>query len=545
MQQNKLNVAAYCRVSTDKDDQANSLVSQRQFFEEYIRQNPDWNLVEIYYDEGISGTSMKKREAFNRMIADAKDGRIDYILTKEVSRLARNTVDILQVTRDLKDSRVGVFFMNDNIDTLYKEGELRLTIMASIAQEESRKTSERVKWGQKRRMEQGVVFGRDMLGYRVRNGQLEIVPEEAEVVRSIFHKYLHEGKGTTTIANELREAGISTIKGNLWSNTVLLRVLRNEKYVGDLLQKKTYTPDYLTHAKKYNNGEEDKVYIRDHHEAIIDRNTWEATQRELERRSPSAENRSKYSNRYWCSGKLICGECGCPMVSRKKNLKNGGRRKAWICTSATRRGVARLDRAGNEVGCDNGSVNEKVLVAAVRYVLLMLQSDKDSLVQEIMRDIRSVQSEVPTVNVELVQKHIAELEGKKTKAIDLLLEGLITKEDLRVQKERYDMEIEQEKKKLQTNDLMKKVFDKQKENLAGYVQELERMMSFDVDSEEIYRETVEKIILYKDHSLVLKLRGLPFHVKLKYETTGKMDRYKITFTSAEIQMEEEVKTTEN
>ncbi len=545
MQQNKLNVAAYCRVSTDKDDQANSLVSQRQFFEEYIQRNPNWDLVEVYYDEGISGTSMKKREAFNRMIADAKDGRIDYILTKEVSRFARNTVDTLQVTRDLKAIHVGVLFMNDNIDTMDESEELRLSIMATIAQEESRKTSERVKWGQKRRMEQGVVFGRDMLGYRVRNGQLEIVPEEAEVVRSIFHKYLHEGKGTTTIANELREAGISTIKGNLWSNTVLLRVLRNEKYVGDLLQKKTYTPDYLTHAKKYNNGEEDKVYIRDHHEAIIDRNTWEATQRELERRSPSVERRSKHSNRYWCSGKLICGECGCPMVSRKKNLKNGGQRKAWVCTSAIRHGIAKLDRAGNEVSCDNGSVNEKVLVAAVRYVLLMLQSDKDSLVQEIMRDIRSVQSEVPMVNVELIQKHIADIEGKKAKAIDLLLEGLITKEDLRVQKERYDMEIEQEKKKLQASERMKKEFDKQKENLAGYVQELEHMMSFDVDSEEIYRETVEKIILYKDHSLVIKLRGLPFYVNLKYETAGKMEYYKITFTSAEIQIEEEVKNTEN
>ena len=158
MQQKKLNVAAYCRVSTDKDDQANSLASQQQFFEEYIQKNPEWNLVEIYYDEGISGTSTRKRGAFNRMIADAKNGRIDYIFTKEVSRFARNTVDTLQITRDLKAIRVGVLFVNDNIDTLEKDGELRLSIMATIAQEESRKTSERVKWGQKRRMEQGVIW---------------------------------------------------------------------------------------------------------------------------------------------------------------------------------------------------------------------------------------------------------------------------------------------------------------------------------------------------------------------------------------------------
>lgn len=536
MQQKKLNVAAYCRVSTDKDDQANSLASQQQFFEEYIQKNPEWNLVEIYYDEGISGTSTRKRGAFNRMIADAKNGRIDYIFTKEVSRFARNTVDTLQITRDLKAIRVGVLFVNDNIDTLEKDGELRLSIMATIAQEESRKTSERVKWGQKRRMEQGVVFGNDLLGYRVKNGKLEIVPEEAEIVRMIFHKYLHEGKGTSTIANELREAGIPTIKGNLWSNTVLLRVLRNEKYVGDLLQKKTYTPDYLTHTKKYNNGTEDKVYIHQHHEAIIDRETWDATQQELERRSSGKH--TKHSNRYWCSGKLICGECGCPMVSRKKNLKHAGTRKAWICASATRHGVAKLDQMGNEVGCDNGSVNEKVLVAAVRYVLFMLQSDKDALVQEIMKDIRSVQSEVPTVDVELIQKHIADIEKKKVKAIDLMIEGVITKEDLRVQKERYDIEIEQEKKKLQANEQIQKELEQQKEDLVGYVQELERMMRFDVDSEEIYKETVEKITLYKNHSLEIKLKGLPFYVKLNYETAGKMEQYAVTFTLVEIYTEE-------
>ena len=169
-----LNVAAYCRVSTDKSDQKNSFEGQKSYFESYIKSHRDWKLINIYADEGITGTSTKKRKEFNTMISDAKSGKINMIITKEVSRFARNTVDTLQYTRELKAAGVSVFFINDNINTMDNDGELRLTIMASIAQEESRKTSERVKWGQKRRMEQGVVFGRNILGYHLKNGVLTV-----------------------------------------------------------------------------------------------------------------------------------------------------------------------------------------------------------------------------------------------------------------------------------------------------------------------------------------------------------------------------------
>ena len=267
-----IKVAAYCRVSTDKDDQINSFESQKGYFERQINLNPDWELTEIYADEGLTGTSTKKRKAFNKMIADAHLGKFNLILTKEVSRFARNTVDTLQYTRELKALNIGVRFLLDNIYTLDADAELRLTIMASLAQEESRKTSERVKWGQKRQMEKGVVFGRDMLGYDVINGVMHINEEGAEIVKLIFHKFVFEKKGCCTIARELREAGYKTITGNtMWSNTVILKALRNEKYCGDLTQKKTYTPDYLTHSKKYNHGEEDFVTLKNHHEPIIDR----------------------------------------------------------------------------------------------------------------------------------------------------------------------------------------------------------------------------------------------------------------------------------
>jgi len=190
----KKRVAAYCRVSTDKDDQTNSFESQQRYFKEYIERNPDWELYEIFADEGTSGTSTKKRKAFNRMISCAKLGDFDLIITKEISRFARNTLDSVYYTRELKKHGVGVIFMNDNINTLDADAELRLTIMSSIAQEESRKTSDRVKWGQKRQMEQGVVFGRDMLGYDVQNGQMFINEDGAKVVRIIFKKFVREAK---------------------------------------------------------------------------------------------------------------------------------------------------------------------------------------------------------------------------------------------------------------------------------------------------------------------------------------------------------------
>ena len=275
-------VAAYCRVSTDHEDQANSFENQQRYFRQYIQRHPDWELYDIFADEGLSGTTTKKRKAFNRMIACARNGEIDLILTKEISRFARNTLDSISYTRELKRIGVGVIFMNDNINTLDGDAELRLAIMSSIAQEESRKTSERVKWGQKRQMEQGVVFGRSMLGYDVKDGKMTINEEGAEVVRLIFHKFVKEGKGTHVICRELQEAGIGPMRAKEWRNTVILRLLRNEKYCGDLVQKKTYTPDYLSHNKKYNKGQEEFVIIKDHHAPIISREVFDEANRILD-----------------------------------------------------------------------------------------------------------------------------------------------------------------------------------------------------------------------------------------------------------------------
>ena len=282
--QGKQRVAAYCRVSTDQEDQINSLESQQRYFRQYIQNHQDWELFAVFADEGLSGTNTKKRKAFHHMIDCARSGKLDLIITKEISRFARNTLDSIAYTRELKRLGVGVIFMNDNINTLDGDAELRLAILSSIAQEESRRTSQRVKWGQKRQMEQGVVFGRSMLGYDVKNGKMTINPEGAEVVRLIFRKYVWEGKGTHVIARELLEAGIHPMRSERWSNTVILRLLRNEKYCGDLVQKKTYTPDYLSHDKKYNKGQEEFVIIKNHHQPIISRELFDEANRILDER---------------------------------------------------------------------------------------------------------------------------------------------------------------------------------------------------------------------------------------------------------------------
>ena len=365
----KVKAAAYCRVSTDRDEQAGSLASQRLYFEEYIKCHEELEFSGVYYDEGISGTQTQKRQGFIRMIEDALNHRIDLILTKEVSRFARNTVDTLSYTRRLKEAGIGVIFIIDNIDTRQPDGELRLTIMASLAQEESRKTSERVKWGQKRRMERGVVFGRDLLGYTVKKGKLEINEAEVPVVRAIFRKYTEEGKGTHIIARELLAEGMRPREAAVWSPAVILRILRNEKYAGDLCQKKTVTPDYLTHRKKYNHGEEEMICIADHHEPIIDRNLWNRTQKELQKRSRSAAKGERYSSRYWCSGKLYCGICGNRFVSRTKICKNGARYHAWRCTAASGGRTSKQGEAGTRITCGNRSVNEQSLLTCMEYCL--------------------------------------------------------------------------------------------------------------------------------------------------------------------------------
>lgn len=525
----KIRVAAYARVSSDKDDQLNSLENQKSFFADYIKSRVEWEFVGVYWDEGISGTQTIKRKGFNNMIADAMNKKIDLIITKEVTRFARNTVDTLWHARELKERGVGIIFILDNIDTRDADSEYRLTIMASNAQEESRKTSERVKWGQRRQMEKGVVFGRDLLGYTVKNGILHINPEEVPVVKAIFHKYTNEGKGTHVIARELLEEGMQPKRVKLWSNVVILRVLRNEKYVGDLCQKKTITPNYLTHKKKYNRGEEDMIYLKDHHEPIISRDLWNRTQEELKRRSKmTKEQKMKYSNRHWCSGKIRCAECGSSFVRRTKKLKNGTRYKAWRCHEIAQYGAKKKKLNGKIVGCNNLSVNEKSLVACMNYCILFLRDEKESLQKEMLQEIEkiNIKKNERKYDEKIIKEKIKKYELKKKNVVDLMLDGIISKKDLKEQIEWYDKKISALTQNLMDIDNQCQDNSKNAFIMQEYIEALDEIMDIEKPSEMVYKEILDHIDVHKEHIIDIWLKGVPFGISLKIETKGRAETYK-------------------
>lgn len=532
-----LQAAAYARVSTEHDDQMNSLASQKLYFTNFICSQPGMKLSEVYYDEGISGTQTNKRAGFNQMIEDAMQGKFNLILTKEVSRFARNTVDTLYYTRKLKEAGVGVIFTMDNIDTRDTDGELRLTIMASLAQEESRKTSERVKWGQKRRMEQGVVFGRDLLGYTVKDGVLSVNEEEVPVVKAIFHKYTNESKGTHVIARELLEEGFHPKRIKQWSNTVILRALRNEKYVGDLCQKKTYTPDYLTHKKKYNCGQEEKVYIKDHHEGIIDRDLWDRTQEELRRRSPSEEQKSRHSNRYWCSGKICCGECGCRFISRTKK-RQAGTYRAWWCYQKSRHGGPKM-LDGQKVGCSNRSVNERALFACVKYCLDLLCNDKERIRKEVLTDIQTICSAPEeTMDPAKVRPKMDAIEEKKRKSFDAMLDGMLSKEDLQKQTEWYDKELAHLQHLIVQSRKNEECYHMGQKKMEQFEISLDEILGFGHENDLLYREILEKIVVYREEErgcnrLVVWLKSLPFGIQLRIRSAGSGERFRTEILETE------------
>lgn len=506
----KKRVAAYCRVSTDHEDQANSFESQQRYFRQYIAHNPDWELFEIFADEGISGTNTKKRKEFNRMITCAKNGDFDLIITKEISRFARNTLDSIYYTRDLKKHGVGVIFMNDGINTLDGDAELRLAIMASIAQEESRKTSERVKWGQKRQMEQGVVFGRSMLGYDVKDGKMTINEEGAKVVRLIFHKFVNEGKGTHVIARELREAGIKPMRVKEWHNTVILRVIRNEKYCGDLVQKKTYTPDFLSHEKKYNRGQEEFVIIQDHHEPIISKELFEEANRILDEKTLSPEVKAKHSNRYPFSGKIKCGCCGAGYVSRYKKRKNGSQYKAWRCYEAARNGSPHVDRSGNKVGCSGLSIRNEDAVHIMCLVTQSLKFNRKAIANNLMTVIRRIIAMDSTgTDVQKIKEKIQTVEEKRLKLLDIYMSGIISKEEFAAARLKCDEEIMELQSIIDSVEKQQTMVRQQEDLLSEIGKTINEIINGIEEEDVFYKHILDRMVVNDKNHIDVYLNLLP------------------------------------
>ena len=509
-----IQVAAYCRVSTDKEDQANSFEAQQRYFRDCIDRNPNWELQEIYADEGLSGTNTKKRPQFNRMIRAAREGKIDLIITKEVSRFARNTLDTLEYTRTLQRLGIGVIFLIDNINTLDSDGELRLTIMASLAQEESRKTSNRVKWGQTQSMQRGVVFGGSLLGYDVVNGTMKVNPEGAKIVRTIFHKYLNERKGSGVIAKELREEGILSSRGNIkWTATTVLKILKNEKYCGDLIQQKTYTPDYLSHEKKYNKGQLDFVVLRDHHEPIIDRETWEAVQREMARRNIGDTQKSGHGNRYPLSGKLKCGSCSSSFMSRTKKNRRGEPYKIWRCGKATTEGKLHTDAQGNPMGCDVGrQIREDVAMDILKRAVAAVELDREEVIRNLTRIVEGVLKDSRDDGSDDLKRLNWELEGekeKKQRAMEEFFDRTITKADFQFMNERCDRKIAQIQEQIAVIEKRCKL-DTQTTGVKKDVREAIRgIIKGERDSDDFYGRLLHHMTLHSDGKVEVSLNLLP------------------------------------
>lgn len=332
----KKRVAGYARVSTELEEQANSYQAQVVFYTQYIKSNPDWVFVKVYTDEGITGTSMEHRKGFKQMIADALAGKIDLIVTKSVSRFARNTVDSLVTIRQLKEKGVEVFFEKENIKTFDSKGELLLTIMSSLAQEESRSISENVTWGKRKNFKDGKVefaFKR-VLGFdRGPDGKPVINEEQAVIVRDIYNMFLSGGT-PSSIAKNLTEKGIKTsLGGSKWYPNTILSILKNEKYVGDALLQKTFSVDYLTKKRIKNNGEIPQYYVEDSHPAIVSREIYNLVKEELKTRS----KRGAKIGGYLFSGKVFCADCGSVYGAKLWHSTSKYRKVVWQCNGKYRK----------------------------------------------------------------------------------------------------------------------------------------------------------------------------------------------------------------
>jgi len=537
------NVCAYCRVSTDERDQRNSLVSQQKFFETYFNRHPNWNNVRIFADEGLSGTSLEKRDQFNEMLALARVGGIDLILTKEVSRFSRNVQDLLNIVEELRDRGIYIWFLSDDINTESNDYREKLSIAGQSAEQESLRTSRRVRWGQMQQMERGRVFGRkEMFGYNIVTDELDqqhflIIPEEAEIVKKIFH-WFSMGDGTYRIAKRLEQMGIKTKRyKNGWTNTVILRILRNEKYVGDLAQGKTWTPDPLKHKKKYNRGESASFYTRDHHPeaAIIDRDLWDKVQAILDEKAPSEEVKAKHANRYWTSGKIFCGCCGGRYVSMRKKQKTVPY-KAWVCYNNNQRGLPHeiINDLGEKVnvGCVGKRVNDRILQLAMHDILTeFIIPHAKEIIDKLSEEYRSItKPKDNTKEIDATRKGITTKQKEMAELTALYVQGKIPDEAYGATINLYNDQILE--LRFQLAELQKTPDTISAEiRYKEFIAQIEGLLSLQEDeiNEGLYERITKKIVVHPNKVLEIHLSFMPMPYYLRYETTGRGDTFTASF----------------
>ena len=424
----KKRVAAYCRVSTDSEEQLNSYEAQKSYYTQKIEDSPDWEMAGIYADEGISGTSMKKRTEFKKMITACKRGHIDLIITKSLSRFARNTVDCLETVRLLKANGIGVYFEKENINTLTESSEFLITLFSGFAQAESESLSKNVAWGKAKSAEAGkVTFQyKKMLGYRKgADGQPEIVPEEAEVIKRIYHRYL-DGCTLGQIKRELDEDNVPTAQGvEFWSPAIIHNILTNEKYIGDALLQKTYVTDCISKKVKKNQGERAMYYVENNHPAIISREMFDQVRNEMTRRSSKRKvlqksgktELGKYSGKYALTELLVCGECGSP-YKRVTWARNGKKRIVWRCVSRLEFGT---QYCHNSPTLDESKLHSAILASMNEFAVIRQEGCPDVLAMA--EEAKQALSQAGAKLLEL-KKHMETVSREQSDLLDRLLENM-------------------------------------------------------------------------------------------------------------------------
>ena len=523
--ENRKRVVIYARVSTEHEAQLSALKNQKDWYTPYIKMHPEWDIVQMYTDEGVTGTSAYKRRSFLQMMEDAVDGKFDMILTREVSRFARNTVDTLNYTRMLKKHMVEVYFLNDGIKTFDPDGELRLSIMATLAQDESRKTSVRVKAGQQTSMEKGVIFGNgNVLGYDRAGREYVVNPSQSEIVRNIF-KWYTEGKGLRAIQWELEKSGAKTAMGKTtWDLSTISRILQNRLYVGMLTYHRQYTPDYLEQKKVTNHGEIELLQLEGRHEHIISDELFDQVQKKLESRRREnrnmvilsrAQNGGAKMPDVW-TRKLLCA-CGHKFNRVRWHTRiDGSVEYAYNCYDKIRTGSvrARQNRGLSTEGiCTSPAVPDwrlQMMACAIFRMFTPAMEDVFELTKTILGrhigddDSRTKEAE----QIEKIKAEIGDLESCLNGLVEQRINGDLSKEDFSAKKTEYEAKITNLSSTLIELTKVYTEKEKTKKDLSGRVNKLiyslkAELRHIDEDDYEIPDHIidafVERIVVHEDH----------------------------------------------
>lgn len=488
-----IRVTYYARVSTDKDEQINSLQNQISYYSNFIKGNSNWTYVEGYIDEGISGTSVNKRDSFLKMIDDAKLGKFDFIITKEISRFSRNTLDSIRYTQELLRNGVGVFFQSDNINTLLPDSELRLTIMSSIAQDEVRKISERVKFGFKRAIENGVVLGNNKIwGYKKDNGKLVIDEEQAKVVRTIFELYAIDNMGIRAISTELSARGYLNTEGNPFSFSTVRNILVNPKYKGYYCGRKTQKYDYRNKDRKVFD-EKDWVMYKDEEDVppIVSEELWEKANKILAKRSNNLKGNGhvSYNNKYTYSSKIICSKHKCS-YQRKLYRYPSGDKELWQCKEYLEKG---------KDYCDMPTIYTTELNEIMKQCYDEVVTNKADIIHDLIKIYSSIsqQSNI-TQDIAKCKVNINEILKRKDKLLDLSIAGKISDDEFEKRNNSFNLEIESLKIKI-------KDFEEQEEankEIEKSIEALRKIIAKELNFDEgfdnaIIDSLLDKIEVYK------------------------------------------------